>query len=126
MTAFLVALGGAFGALLRYGLSLGAGVLFGSGWPWGTLLANVIGSFALGMVMELGEGRAIFGVDARLPLGVGLLGGFTTYSSFNLEVIRLAEQGLATRAIGYVATTVFVCAVCGVLGVMLARTLAAR
>ena len=119
----LVGVFGAVGAMLRHGVNLGAGATLGPGFPWGTLLANAVGSFALGMVAELGEGRTILGVDARVPLGVGLLGGFTTYSSFNLEVLRLWEQGLAVRALGYAFATFGVCLVCGAIGLSLARTL---
>ncbi len=123
MTYLLVALGGALGATLRHTVNLWAGSAFGPGWPWGTLVANALGSFALGVVMELGEGRTIFGVDARVPLGVGLMGGFTTYSSFNLEVIRLWEGGQMGRAAGYSGGTFMLCLFCGYAGLAVAKAL---
>jgi len=123
VTYLLVALGGALGATLRHTVNLWAGSAFGPGWPWGTLVANVLGSFALGVVMELGEGRTIFGVDARVPLGVGLMGGFTTYSSFNLEVIRLWEGGQMGRAAGYSGGTFMLCLLCGYAGLAVAKAL---
>ncbi len=121
MTYLLVGLGGALGATLRYALNVWSGQLFGPGWPWGTMLANVVGSFALGVVMELGVGRTIYGVDARIPLGVGVMGGFTTYSSFNLEVLKFWEQGQLGRAAAYASVTFVVCLLAGVAGLTLAR-----
>ena len=123
MTYLLVALGGAFGATLRYAVNVGSGSLLGPGWPWGTLIANALGSFALGVVVELGAGRTIFGVDVRVPLGVGVLGGFTTYSSFNLEVIRFWEQGQVGRAAAWSIGTFVLCIVFGLAGLMLARAI---
>ncbi len=121
VTYLLVGLGGALGATLRYALNVWSGSVFGAGWPWGTMIANALGSFALGVVMELGVGRTIYGVDARIPLGVGVLGGFTTYSSFNLEVLKFWEQGQLGRAAGYASGTFVVCLAFGVAGLALAR-----
>jgi len=96
---------------------------FGAALPWGTLLANVLGSFALGIVMELGAGREFMGTDVRLVLGVGVFGGFTTYSSFNLEVLRYAEENMLDRALVYAVATMGLCLVSGLLGLALARAL---
>lgn len=123
MTYLLVALGGALGAILRHSVNLWAGSAIGPGWPWGTLVVNAVGSFALGVVMEFAEGREILGVDARVPLGVGVLGAFTTYSSFNLEVIRLWEGGQVGRAAGYSGGTFVLCLGCGYAGLALAKAL---
>ena len=119
----LIALGGGLGTALRYGVSVGMARWLGVGFPWGTLTANVVGSFLLGVVMEASGERELFGVQARLVLGAGVLGGFTTYSSFNLETIRLAEQGAWGRAGLYVAASVIVCLLAGVGGVALVRGL---
>jgi CrcB protein len=124
VTWLLIGFGGALGTLLRYGLSLLAGAWFGAALPWGTLLANVLGSFALGVVMELGGGRAILGTDLRLVLGVGVFGGFTTYSSFNLEILRFAEEEMLGRAAVYALTTTALCLGSGLLGLAVARILA--
>lgn len=122
MTWLLIGLGGAAGTLLRYGLSLLlADQTLATGWPLGTLAANVAGSLLLGVVMELAHGAELLGTDLRLVLGVGVMGGFTTYSSFNLETLRLAQEGHAWRAAAYVAATVVVCLLAGLAGLWLAR-----
>jgi CrcB protein len=95
MTVLWVALGGALGSVARYGVGLAAARWFGLACPWGTLTVNVIGGLAMGVL------AARVGPDqesARLLLGVGLLGGFTTFSAFSLETVRLMEHqpGLAT------------------------------
>lgn len=117
----LIAAGGGLGTALRYLVGLGATRWLGVGFPWGTLAVNVVGSLLLGVVMEVAGQRQIAGVEARLVLGTGVLGGFTTYSSFNLETIRLAEQGAWGRAGAYLAATVIVCLLAGVGGVAIAR-----
>jgi CrcB protein len=123
VTFFLVGLGGGLGAALRHGMNLGLLRLAGAWLPWGTLAANLVGSFALGWLMEAATGLRVFGVDLRLVLGTGLLGGFTTYSSFNLETIRLLEQGVVGRAALYVAATVLLCLGAGVLGLRFGQRL---
>lgn len=119
----VIAMGGGVGTALRYCASIGVSRWLGLGFPWATLSVNVLGSFALAVVMELAGSREIAGVPAKLVLGAGVLGGFTTYSSFNLETLRLAEQGAYGRASAYVAATLVVCAVAGVCGVAIARRL---
>ncbi|HJL16670.1 MAG TPA: fluoride efflux transporter CrcB [Sandaracinaceae bacterium LLY-WYZ-13_1] len=119
----LIALGGAVGTSFRYGVGLGMTHWLGRSFPFGTLAANVLGSFLLGVVMEAAGDREIAGVQAKLVLGTGVMGGFTTYSSFNLETIRLAEQGAWGRAGLYLGATVVVCVLAGVGGVALARSL---
>ncbi len=119
----LVALGGAVGTSLRYGIAAGMARWLGAAFPYGTLLANAIGCFLLGVVMEAAPERQLFGVPARLVLGTGVMGGFTTYSSFNLETLRLAEQGAWDRAGLYLASTLLVCAVAGFSGIALVRSL---
>ncbi len=118
----LLAAGGGLGTALRYAVGLGATRWLGVGFPWATLAVNVLGSLLLGVVMEAAGEREIAGVQARLVLGTGVLGGFTTYSSFNRETIRLAEQGAWGRAIVYVLATLLVCLLAGVGGVALARS----
>ncbi len=96
--------GGAIGAALRYLLSLG--LPFRGGWPWGTFAANVGGGLAMGIVAALVFKGAI-SEDFRLFLGVGVLGGFTTFSAFSLEGFRMIEQGQWALAGGYAAASVF-------------------
>jgi fluoride exporter len=97
----LVALGGAIGSAARYGVGVAAARLLGLGFPWGTLIVNVLGGLAMGaLFVRIGpENEAM-----RLFLGVGLLGGFTTFSAFSLESLRLMEQGPAPAAL-YVAAS---------------------
>lgn len=101
LTGFLaVAAGGALGSVLRYAIGLLAIELLGDGFPWGTLAVNLLGSFAIGLLAGLGvEG------EWRLLLVTGLLGGFTTFSAFSLEVGLMAQQHRA-MAIGYVLVSI--------------------
>ncbi len=101
-TLLLVAAGGATGAVARYLLGMGAMRAFGSGWPWGTLGANVIGGFLMGLLAGVLALRG--GPDQekwRLLLGVGVLGGFTTFSSFSLETALMIERRDWTSAAAY-------------------------
>ena len=124
MVWFAVAVAGAVGTCLRYALLQGAVAAGGVGAaPLGTWLANALGSFGLGVVAMLADGHSIAGVDARLVLGVGLMGGFTTYSTFNLESLALIESGQLGRAAGYMAGTMVVCLVVGAAGLYVGRML---
>lgn len=110
---------------MRYGLWQLARARWGDGFPFGTLLANLLGSFALGVIFHAAEGRSLFGTDLRVILGVGVMGGFTTYSSFNLESLHMAAEGEYGRAATYVGVTLVSCFVGGVLGVAIGRLLRA-
>jgi CrcB protein len=117
-----VALGGAAGSCLRYWVSLMLGpATVGHGFPWATFTANALGSLGLGMLFVLGEGRSWFGADLRLLLGTGVMGGFTTYSAFNLESIGLMQNGSWARATLYMGGTVIVCLGAGALGLIVGR-----
>ena len=99
-----VALGGALGASARYLVGVGAVRLLGHGFPWATLVVNVLGSLAMGALVVLWAQK-----DAtRLaPLLItGLLGGFTTFSAFSLDAVTLYERGQVGAAAGYVAVSV--------------------
>lgn len=119
----LIALGGALGTSLRYGLGVGMTKWLGPSFPFGTLAANVIGSFLLGVVMASAGDREIAGVRWTDLLGIGVLGGFTTYSSFNFDVIRLAEHDEWGKAGLYLLATVVVCVLAGLGGLMLGRSI---
>lgn len=121
VSSLLVALFGALGTLLRYWTNLLFVHALGPGVPYGTFAVNVLGSFLLGVASQLGAGHSLLGVELRLVLGTGMLGGFTTYSSFNLETLQLAEQGELARAAGYVAATVVTCLLAGGAGLATAR-----
>jgi CrcB protein len=109
-----IALGGAGGAVARYLLATWVHQLWEGRWPVGTLLVNMAGSFAIGIVFVLIE-RQVLHPDWRAVLMVGFLGAFTTFSTFSLEAIGMFESGQATHAIGYmVASAVFCVAMAGI------------
>lgn len=122
MKLLLVALAGAAGTLLRHGASVVQERLGVAAFPAATLVVNVVGCFALGVVIALGE-KARISDDARLVLGVGLCGGFTTYSSFNAQALAMVEQGHAGRAALYVVVTLTTGALAGIAGVAAGRAL---
>ena len=97
-----VALGGAVGALGRWGLSSAVHGAVGVALPWGTLVVNVLGCFGLGVVAVWAD-AATNGEWIRSGLAIGFLGAFTTFSTFSLEVVRLAQDGHEGRAAAYVA-----------------------
>ena len=98
MRLLLVCAGGALGSSARYLVSSWMAGRFGSAFPWGTLTVNVAGSFLIGLIATLADEVGSVGPDGRLFLVVGVLGGFTTFSSFSLETLRLAEQNEMVRA----------------------------
>ena len=117
----LVIVGGGLGSGARYLVSTWVLSRWGTGFPWGTLTVNVLGSFALGVVMQLGLG--FLGAEVRILVTTGFLGGFTTYSTFNFETLRFAEHGnWALFAANAVATFVG-CLVAGFAGALLGRVL---
>ncbi|SKA33416.1 fluoride efflux transporter CrcB [Consotaella salsifontis] len=103
---FVVALGGGIGACLRHLLNMGALRALGSNFPYGTMAANVIGSFAMGVLVELLARRFSAPAEVRLFLTTGLLGGFTTFSTFSLDSIALYERGAMGLAALYVVSSV--------------------
>ena len=111
MTVLWVALGGALGSVARYALSGIAVRWLGAAFPYGTLFVNVMGSFAIGLLAALvaADGRPSLGADARAFLLVGVLGGFTTFSSFSLETLNLARSGALAPAMLNVAGSVVLC-----------------
>lgn len=120
MQWLLLALGGACGTLGRHSIALAMkAALPEAKLPYGTLAANAIGSFLLVLVFFWGEQKELFGVDARLVIGTGFLGGFTTYSSFNLESLKLLQES-PLRGVMYIAITMFTCLAAGALAWKLA------
>jgi len=93
MTWMLIAVGGAFGALARYALDTWVGERFGTAFPMGTMVINVSGSFALGLLFALGMERGILSPEIRPPLLIGFLGAYTTFSTWMLQSWALVEQG---------------------------------
>ena len=104
--ALLVAVGGAIGSLLRYYVGLGSLRLMGPGFPWGTLIVNVVGCFIIGVFAEMIMRRFNASVELRLLLITGFLGGFTTFSAFSLDAITLFERGEVFAGGIYIAASV--------------------
>lgn len=112
LTQYLwVAIGGALGTTARYWLSGLAARLIGETFPWGTLLINVTGSFIIGFFATLTgpDGRVFVGSTARQFVMIGLCGGFTTFSSFSLQALNLANDGEWLYAGANVAGSVVLC-----------------
>ena len=115
-----IAGGGAVGAVLRYWLSSGVYTLTGRGFPYGTLVVNVLGSLVMGFLYIWLLERMPGGVALRAFLLVGLLGAFTTFSTFSLETLNLMEAGQIARALLNALLRVVLCVAAAALGVMLA------
>lgn len=113
MNYALVAIGGALGASMRYGLgrALPAGA-----WPWGTLAANILGGFAMGLLASRMPPE-----PWRLLLGVGVLGGFTSFSAFSLEMFGMIERGAWGVAGAYAAASVLLALAALALGMAAGR-----
>ena len=115
-----VCLGGAAGTAARYWLTGWAPQVLGA-FPYGTLLMNAAGSFLLGAVMHVGLSTEILSPTVRIALAVGVLGGFTTYSSFCFETLRYLQEGAWGSGLLYVTSMVLGCLVACALGLGLAR-----
>ena len=120
-----VALGGAVGAVLRYKTVGWIAHLMGHGFPWGTLAVNVAGSFAMGVLVELAALKLTMSGEMRAFLAVGLLGAFTTFSTFSLDVATLWERGAVMAAGAYIAASVALSILALFAGLALIRTVVA-
>ena len=118
-----IAAGGAIGALLRFWVSSGVYVLLGRAFPWGTLAVNVLGSLAMGLLYVLLLERSAAAPEWRALLMVGLLGAFTTFSTFSMETLTLMEQGAWIKAVANVLLSVVACIAAAGLGVVIGRNL---
>ena len=123
MGFLIVFFGGGLGAALRHGINLVAARAFGTAFPYGTLIINVAGSLAMGLIVEYFALKAGLPQRWRLFLTTGILGGFTTFSTFSLEAALLYERGAVASAAIYVIASV-VLAIGGLFaGLMIVRTL---
>lgn len=119
----LVFLGAGVGGALRHGVNVACARAFGTGFPWSTLTVNVVGSFAMGLLagwlaLKAGEGWT---QNARLFLATGVLGGFTTFSAFSLDVALLWERAEIAAALAYTAGSVVLSVGALALGLLLVR-----
>lgn len=116
----LVGLGGALGTMMRHGVGLFTLRYIGTGFPWNTLAVNIFGSLAIGIIIGALAHITTWSQEIRLFAVVGVLGGFTTFSSFSLDTILLFERGQVMTALSYVVASVVlsVLAAFGGLGIM--------
>lgn len=120
----IVCAAGALGSGARYLVSLAAGDKPGGRFPWGTLIVNLVGSFAIAVVYELAIQVKTMPPQLVLGLATGFIGGFTTYSAFNFQTTALALDGAIGRAAINVGATLVGCLAAGMLGLAVARKLA--
>ena len=120
-----ICLAGAAGTGARYLIALWAARRFGTAFPYGTLIVNVAGSFAIAAVMQAAMTLS-WPAALRSAIAIGLIGGFTTYSSFNYETSRLLEEGAAGAAALNLLVTIFGAFAAGWLGLLSARLLLGR
>ncbi len=116
-----IAAGGATGALMRYWLSNGIYALLGRGFPYGTLTVNVTGSFLMGFCYVFMIERMDVGVEWRAGLMIGLLGAFTTFSTFSIETLNLLESGEQFKAAMNILLSVTLCILGCWLGMVVGR-----
>jgi len=125
MNYLWVALGSALGGVARYWCSGVAARLWGETFPWGTIIVNVAGSFVIGLFATLTapDGRVFASSEARVFVMVGLCGGYTTFSSFSLQTLTLAQDGEFLRAALNIGGSVLLCLVAVWLGYAAAAAL---
>ena len=124
MTVMWVFLAGGLGSAARYLIGQWAATALGVGFPYGTLIVNLVGCFALGLVVQLAVAGSWHG-DVRAAIAAGFLGGFTTYSSFNQETLTLLGNGATGIAFMNIAITLTAGLAAGWLGLLVARQLVA-
>lgn len=126
MTTYLyIAAGGALGSMARYWMAGAIDGRLNMAFPWGTVLVNILGSFAIGIFAAMAAGESRWGLSdaGRLFLMVGICGGFTTFSSFSLQTLGLLREGLLLRAGGHIAVSVLVCLAATWVGLALMQAL---
>ncbi len=117
----LVGLGGAVGAMLRFAI---VRLMPLAGWPLGTFTVNIVGGFAMGLLVGWLAARSSGGEALRLLLGVGVLGGFTTFSAFSLDMMLMLERGDHGLALAYALGSVVLSVLALWAGLLLVRSFA--
>jgi CrcB protein len=118
-----VALGGAIGSAARYGVNVWSGRMFGTEFPWHTLIVNVLGCLIMGALTQMMALKLHVGHEARAFLVTGILGGFTTFSAFSLDFAYLVERKQLAAAGGYALASVVISLLAVFAGMNLIRTL---
>ena len=124
MKWLILFVGGGLGAMLRFALALWVDGRAQVSFPWGTLVVNVVGCFLIGLLATLADQHRLLTPLMRLFLIAGVLGGFTTFSTFGLETWRLIEEGASGLALGDIVASVGATLVAVVAGILLGRNLA--
>src|SRR5438093_5102023 len=123
---FLICLGGAIGTAARYLTALWAPSLLGTAFPYGTLIVNTVGSFLLAFIMGASGSTDFFSPNVRAMLTTGVMGGFTTYSTFNYETTEYLREGAWLLGVANIFLTVGICLVAGFAGLAVARLMFGR
>ena len=122
MQALAIAAGGALGALLRFWMSNGIYAVLGRNFPYGTLAVNVLGSLLMGFLYVLLVDKLALGPQWRAAVLIGLLGAFTTFSTFSMETLNLVEAGEVFKALLNVLLSVSLCLAATWFGVLAGRS----
>jgi CrcB protein len=120
----LIGFAGALGSMARYLVAVWAGRALGAGFPYGTLMVNLVGCFLIALISELALTTTLVSPTLRLTLTTGFMGGLTTYSTFNYETTNFLRERAILEGFANVAVTLLGCFVAGMLGLALARRLA--
>jgi len=123
MQVLAIAAGGALGAVLRFWMSSGVYALLGRGFPYGTLAVNVLGSLLMGFLFVLLIDKLSLGPNWRAALLIGLLGAFTTFSTFSMETLNLVEEGEIMKALLNTVLSVVLCVGAAWAGVLVGRSI---
>lgn len=123
MQIFYIGIFGGLGCIARFLVSGWTYQLFGRGLPYGTLLVNVVGSFLLGALTTFGLRSSLLSPELRIGLSVGFMGGFTTFSTFSFETVKLLEEGSVRQAGANIALNIVLCLIFALLGIWAARQL---
>ena len=121
----LATIGGALGSAARHLVNIGMARAFGANYPWSTLTVNVVGSFLMGFLVDLILRRFGGSPELRTFFATGILGGFTTFSAFTLDISTLIGRGDSTAAIGYIVASVAISLAALYAGLALSRALIA-
>ncbi len=124
MSILFIAIGGAAGAVSRYLVDTWVSEQTMSSFPWGTFVVNISGSFVLGLLSALAIDRSVLPADIRLPVLVGFVGAYTTFSTLMLETWRLVESGSSPLAIANIVGSSVLGIVALVAGLVLGRAIA--